>query len=334
MKNLVGSKILFICPRFFGYEQEIERELVKLGAAVDFYDERPFSASIYKIFNRINFKFFIRKKICKYYDSILAKADVEKYDVLFVINPETIPLNFIQRIKSSCPNIRTVLYMWDSIENKKNAVSLINEFDKVATFDKADSINNINIEFLPLFFTRNYDVTNYSTRKSNMARYNAVFIGTAHSDRYTFVNKIITQFSSASLGNFLFFYCPSKLLFFIKKCLSREMAGLSLNQISFESMSSEQIAEVLMHTTFVIDIEHPKQNGLTMRTIEMMGLQKKLITTNKNVIDYDFYNPKNICVVDRQNPKIDDQFLLSEFEPIEPRVMNKYSIDNWLKSLI
>ena len=207
MNDLAGKSILFICPRFFGYEREIENELIQLGAVVDFYDERPFSSSIYKIFNRINFKLFIRRKICKYYDSILAKADTEKYDLLLVVNPETIPLDFIQRIKKSCPSIHTVLYMWDSIRNKKNAANLIDAFDKVATFDKTDTINNSNVNFLPLFFTRKYDIRNYSASDSIITHYNAAFIGTAHSDRYAFVNKVMAQFSSVSLSsNFLFFY--------------------------------------------------------------------------------------------------------------------------------
>jgi len=334
MKYFAGKKILFICPSFFGYEKEIKNQLLKLGAVVDFYDERPFSSSIYKIFNRINFKFFIYRKIRKYYDFILTKADAEKYDLLFVVNPETIPLDFIQRIKSSCPSIRTVLYMWDSIKNKKNVANLIDEFDKVATFDKTDTVNNSNINFLPLFFTPNYDIRNYIDSNSIITHYNAAFIGTAHSDRYVFVNKLMTQFSSSPLSNFLFFYCPSKLLFFMKKCLSNEMRGLSFNQISFNSMSSTQITEILMRSTFVIDVEHPNQNGLTMRTIEVMGLQKKLITTNKNVVNYDFYNSNNICVVDRKNPKIEEHFLLSKFESIDPIILNKYSLESWLKNLL
>lgn len=334
MTDLVGKKILFICPRFFGYEREIESELLKLGAIVDFFDDRPFTASIYKIFNRINFKFFIRRRIRKYYDSILVKSDAEKYDLLFLVNPETVPFYFIKSIKNSCPGIRTVLYMWDSIKNRKNTTKLIEHCDKVASFDKEDAVNNRKVDFLPLFFTPNYDVRNYNCKESIAACYNAAFIGTAHSDRYAFVNKITAEFPSTQRNNFLFFYCPSRLLFFMKKFFSSEMKGLSFNQISFDSISSKQISDILMRSAFVIDLEHPKQNGLTMRTIEMMGLQKKLITANKNVVDYDFYNPNNICVVDRVNPKMDMQFLLSEFESIDPVVLNKYTLNSWLKNLL
>ncbi|MGE6189334.1 hypothetical protein ACLHZ7_21910, partial [Aeromonas salmonicida] len=63
MNDFAGKKILFICPRFFGYEREIERELINLGAKVDYYNERPFESSVAKILNRINFKAVIKKSI-------------------------------------------------------------------------------------------------------------------------------------------------------------------------------------------------------------------------------------------------------------------------------
>ena len=36
-----------------------------------------------------------------------------------------------------------------------------------------------------------------------------------------------------------------------------------------------------------------------MRTIEMLGALK-MITTNAEIQNYDFYHPNNICIVDRE----------------------------------
>lgn len=334
MNELAGKKILFICPSFFGYEKEIEAELKLLGATVDFYDERPFRSSILKIINRLNFKKLIRKQINHHYDSILFMADIKNYDILFVVNPETMSVDFIKNVKKVCCNIISVLYLWDSIKNKKNAAPLIEEFDRVFTFDKNDAKFNNKIEFLPLFYTSTYDRRNYSNNCESEQNHYATFIGTAHSDRFNLVRKVLEQLPVSSFNNFVFLYCPSKVLYFLKKFFSNELKGVSFSDISFKSMDSNSIASVLLNSLFVIDIEHPNQNGLTMRTIEMLGMQKKLITTNKNIVEYDFYNPKNICVVDRFKPNIREDFIYSKFEPTDLATLDKYSLHNWLKFLL
>lgn len=336
MNNLSGKKILFICPRFFGYEQEIELELTNLGATVDYFNERPFTSSIAKILNRLNYKSLIKRKIDEHYNAILERASRTKYDVLFVVNPETMSFDFVRKIKQCCLNIQSVLYLWDSIKNKKNALPLIDEFERVVTFDELDAEINQKIEFLPLFYTKAYDAQflNEDECADGSLSYNLTFIGTAHSDRYLFVNKILMQFATEKMKNFIFFYCPSRLLFALKKIASNELVGISRKEVSFNSMSTIDIVSVLKSTKFVIDIEHPSQNGLTMRTIEMLGLKKKLITTNKNIKNYDFYHPNNVCVVDRENPNIDGFFLVSPYHSIEDSIREKYALKNWLITLL
>ncbi|MEL4250830.1 hypothetical protein AAEH72_07410 [Shewanella xiamenensis] len=330
MNVLTGKKVLFICPRFFGYEHEIELELRRLGAHVDFYDERPFSSSIAKIFNRLNFKTIIKKQIQDYYSEILQQATKVKYDYLFVIAPETMTANFILDFKSKNNKVKTILYLWDSIENKKNALGLVQYFDKVVTFDKNDSIVDHKIAFLPLFYIEAYGGDYNAKRKLS---YDLAFIGTAHSGRYNLVNQIVENIQSENTNNFLFFFSPSKLLFLLKKILTNELSGISIKNISFQPMAFREVINILGDSRVVIDIEHPSQNGLTMRTIEMLGMQKKLITTNKNVMEYDFYNPVNILVVDRKDLSIDTSFLRTEYQPVDAKIRENYSLSSWLMNL-
>lgn len=331
MNNLSGKKILFICPRFFGYELEIERELTQLGATVDFFDERPFNSSIAKILNRLNLKLAINRKIKNYYSSILDSTDKKNYDFLFVISPETMTPEFLIDLRDRQKNIKTILYLWDSIKNKKNAFSLIEHFDKVITFDESDMLLSDRIDFLPLFYINAYD---RKGKEKNKFIYNVAFIGTAHSGRYSIVNEIIKQIDDNSdFKNFIFFFSPSKILFLLKKIFTNELDGISFNDISFKSMTSRDMIAILDDTHIIIDIEHPNQNGLTMRTIEMLGMQKKIITTNASVKKYDFYNSQNIYIVDRKKPSIDVGFLQSDYEPVNESIREKYSLPLWLKTL-
>lgn len=330
MSDLVGKKILFICPHFFEYEREIELELIKLGACVDFYDERPFKSSVEKILNRLNLKFAINNKIKKYYSNILQRTENIDYDYLFVVAPETMTPEFLMELKLKNNKIKTILYLWDSIKNKKNVSIIIEYFDKVFTFDRSDSTMNDKVAFLPLFY-----IAAYSNKHNpcNNYCYNLAFIGTAHSGRFNIVNSISKKVGVENTRNFLFFYSPSKLVFLLKKILTNELNGISIKDISFKSMQPSDVFSVLANSNIVIDIEHPNQNGLTMRTIEMLGMQKKLITTNKNVVDYDFYHPSNILVIDRHDPHIPADFLESSYQPVDETIRLRYCISAWLTSI-
>jgi hypothetical protein len=103
-------------------------------------------------------------------------------------------------------------------------------------------------------------------------------------------------------------YFPSKILYIKYRVLN---IGRKINRKDFcyEPKPSSELSEILQASRIIIDIQHPKQTGLTMRTIEMLGLKKKLITTNKDVVDYDFYDEKNIFIIDRKNPQISMDFL-------------------------
>jgi hypothetical protein len=83
----------------------------------------------------------------------------------------------------------------------------------------------------------------------------------------------------------------------------------------------------------ILDIQHPAQEGLTMRTIEMIGAGKKLLTTNREVISYDFYDSHNMQYIDRNNPVIDKSFFKTDYRTIDSRIYDKYSIRGWLREV-
>ena len=70
-----------------------------------------------------------------------------------------------------------------------------------------------------------------------------------------------------------------------------------------------------------------------MRTIESIGCQKKLLTTNKSIKEYDFYNENNICVIDRNNIELKKAFFLTPYEPIDKAIYEKYALKSWLNKI-
>ncbi|AZL83579.1 lipopolysaccharide biosynthesis protein [Aliivibrio salmonicida] len=328
---LKNKKILFIAPSFFGYEKDITDELIALGVDVDYFDERPFTSSIAKILNRLNFKTLIKSDIEKHFTQICYKATEKKYDYLFVISPETLEQKFIENIQSANESMISILYMWDSFKNKSNAKKVVSCFDRVFSFDPTDRISGVDIRFLALFYNNNFK--SIERDKLVTTQYAVSFIGTVHSDRVKLAKSIMKQFKDRGFNTFSFFYCSSKLLFILKKMFTREFDFISYNEVSFSSMSKLEIKNVFINSSAVIDIQHPDQTGLTMRSIEMLGLNKKLIMTNADIKNYAFYSESNVLVIDRDAPVISERFMSSIYLKPEQEIYDKYSLQSWICTL-
>ena len=70
-----------------------------------------------------------------------------------------------------------------------------------------------------------------------------------------------------------------------------------------------------------------------MRTLEMVGMGKKLMTTNSDIKQYDFYRSDNVTVIDRNNVKFPED-LTKEYRPLSKELYHKYSLEQWACEVI
>ena len=326
--NLSGKTVLLLAPKFFGYELEIKKELENLGAKVIYFDERPKNDFFTKVFIRLNLKSFISKKIDDYYKNIIQEIKDESIDYLFLVDVETVPLKFIEKTILMNPKLKVLTYFWDSVKNRKKSLEYLAYSNKFFSFDLKDAEADIRIEFLPLFYIDDYkNIANIE----NELVYDISFIGTVHSDRYKIIKKIEEQVKELNLKTYFYFYSPSKILFFFQKLFKKDFKYIKWKDVSFKSLSKSDVIDIIKQSKTIIDIQHPFQTGLTMRTIEMFGAKKKLFTTNKDIENYDFYNRSNIFIINRNEPKLDFDFFKKDYEEIDKTIYEKYSLNSWLK---
>lgn len=72
-------------------------------------------------------------------------------------------------------------------------------------------------------------------------------------------------------------------------------------------MTYEECVDSIQKATCLIDVIQGESNGLTIKTCEAVCYDKKLITTNKHVVEYPFYDPRYIRVVESPDD-IDESF--------------------------
>lgn len=324
--KLNDKRILFIAPSFFGYEKKIADKMIELGAMVNFFDERSIKSSPERALLKINPQIF-HKKTNNYYNQIIEKiADVD-YDYVFVIKCEMMPIEIIKKLKGIFSKATFCLYLYDSLDNIKGIKTKLDYFDRVLSFDMEDTSRYSQMIFRPLFFIDDYKKT-FNNQKEY--KYDVSFIGTIHSDRYKVIKAIKDAADKNQYKYFFYWYLQSKFMYYFYKLTKREFRGAKKEDFQFAKISSSEIAEVIDKTKVVLDVQHPKQTGLTMRTIEMIGMHKKLITTNQSIKKYNFYNSYNIAVIDRSAFEIPEGFLDKAYQEIEEDIYNKYSLENWI----
>lgn len=321
-----GKKILFIAPKFFGYEREIKNRLESLGAQVDFYDDRPSNSAWSKFAIRMIPQ--TQQGIIREYFSVLLEKKSNDYDFVFIVKMECMPVEILFGLRNQSPGAKFIYYSYDSVKNNNNFKKAIGLFDSAFTFDDEDAKAIPGIKLRPLFF-----LNEYRNLPAENILYDISFIGTAHSDRYLLLKKIKSILPGENFCSFFFLYVPSKYIFWLKKIFVPAFWGSKKTDFSFLPMSKKEVLSAISQSSSILDFQHPDQTGLTMRTIEMLGARKKLITTNKNVKKYDFYRQENIKVIDRENPIIESEFFHAPYVNLPDDLYEKYSIDGWLREV-
>jgi hypothetical protein len=320
LKEMInGQRILIISPKYFGYPEMIVEKLRTYGAFVVWLDGRPDNSFITKTMMRY-FPFFYKNKITNYYKKVINNIF---YQIL-IINPEYLSVNIIHTLRKKTNAIRLILYMWDSFLNKKKVIGSIKYFDKVLTFD-SDDAKRLNLYFRPLFF-----LSGNQDKIENHDEIDISFIGTGHSDRAKILEEIKRQCINLKLKYYFYLYLQNKIIYYFHKITNKHFKNIKKSYFHFRHIDYDKYINISEKSKAIIDIEHPKQKGLTMRTFEVLGKEKKLITTNRNIENYDFYNASNIMVVDRLNPVIDKDFINTDYQQLPINIYYKYRLDGWL----
>jgi hypothetical protein len=327
--DLSGKRILFIAPMFFGYERLIAAELEASGATVDYFSDRPGGDFLTKSLIRIDRR-LLAAKTNRYYDRIIEATRDTRYDQILIVRGEAISLARLRRLREAQPSATLSLYLWDSMHYNPNARVIWQEFDKVFSFDRPDADANPRIAFLPLFYSREFD---RAAAASGAPEYDACFIGTIHTDRYRVLEKVIATLEARGRKVFVYCYYPSKTLFRIRTLFDPGFRRFARRYLDFAGMKLPEVVDRIAMSRSVIDINRPSQRGLTMRTVEAIGAQRKLITTNQDIVNYDIYRPQGVLVVDRANPVIDDAFLDLAAVPFDEQVRRRYAIGAWLETI-
>lgn len=94
-----------------------------------------------------------------------------------------------------------------------------------------------------------------------------------------------------------------------------------------------EVVDYATKSRAILNIVMENQQGVTLRDMESIFLNTKLITTNKHIVDAEFYNPKNVFILDEQDITELPRFLSTDSVQVDSSLLRKYSIDGMLDEI-
>jgi hypothetical protein len=339
-----------ITPVFYGLERVIKTELEKSDYEVVWIENKVLKFD----YHGTNSKFKLLRKIYflltfprdRYIKNQLSIIDNKYFDVLFAINGHVICTYLIKNLKRKNPDLFTILYLWDSFKMYDWSEEL-NLFQRVITFDKEDS-EGYRLEYKPIFF-----VTSDVIEKREEV-YDLLFIGKFSSDRFYVIKNMISELNRSGI-QYLFRLFPAYKIFihnrFVYKLLKLFYSNTVWSKnfiLNFEaverhldnefvvekSLSFEEFSNLSLTANAILDLPFKNQSGYSHRLIDALGKGKKVITTNRRIVDENFYNPEQIHLIDLINPVLNLKWI-KERKLFSPGAdLLSLELDEWLKSVL
>ncbi len=304
-------RIVLICKDMGGYIRKLSAFLKQQGHEVLFLDTSQSSPKLDFLSGKL--RSVARHRLGLWLDARKLKA-FGRADYLLVVNPGQVEPATIERAMAISAVKKA--YLYDSLARSPVSEAWLKRYDQVYSFESADAerhgltkLHNFMYEDLVL------------PAVQAEAKYKA-FLVMAGLDRLALLDTIGQQLEQAGYPNYLFMVQYKK-------------PGEARSRITFfrERLGLDDVTRHIAEADILIDLIRPRQSGLSFRLFEGMMHGKKVITNNASVVNYDFYHPANILVIDEQNPQIPRAFLEGQYVPVAEEIKRRYSLHGWCETV-
>ena len=309
------KKIVIVGPPSFGYLTKINEALTSFSdveSTIILIDKSSFKYKnlLHRLLNSFS-KVFLNKNLKKEYLNSFLIDSIKKLghqDVIFMIRPDLLSPKTLNFLKTQSQSLTAFYY--DSTRRFPKKIDIINYFDTVYSYDKLD-VETYNLKFL----------TNYIFDERENVNFEQLFFNISTFDyRYQSMEELANYIDEKKWSKEILIYGSN---------------GLKSDSLTLihEQISVDVVADKINRSKIIIEIQRKEQIGLSFRVFEALGQRKKLITTNTDIVNYDFYHPQNILVIDEAAINIPEDFVNSPYIPISDKVLDKYRLRNWTKKL-
>ncbi|MBP2846302.1 hypothetical protein J8655_12520 [Dickeya oryzae] len=320
-------RLLFICPDWANLATPIVTEMKRQGHDVihiDHCDLSTFSyfdshhesiAQTYETITGKNYKNLVIDNQIKLslHNFFIGR---EPFDAIIMTEPNLFNEQHLAILRQH--GRKLVATLWDGLKKAPENGLYLNQFDHILSFDSEDCEQ--------FHFTK---ITNYidpvwkSTIPYQACEYDIFSIMSFTPERYQQVTHFLDKNPNLK----------SNVIFYIGGSGKPEYIKDDRIKTSEKLLLGAELAHEISNSRAILDILQGQQTGLSFRAYESMAYQRKLITTNPHITSYNFYNSKNICVLD-QDGYIQSGFIHTPYQPIPENIYHQYTLSTWVKNVI
>lgn len=318
------QKICLISFDHWNYDFHIVNDLQSKG--IDSFHIKIGNFKHANLFARVSNAFqkiFLGKnpKIKKRQDFILEQLEKNgPQDQILVINPELIDKEYHLKIKKYTK--KYIAYLYDSVDRCNITHLLDSVFDEVYSFDKED-IKKYNFK----------ETSNYNYIKKidvePKKEFQVLYVGSID-NRIEQLNLIGSFFNKNNIKYKFYIIGKKAFVYNLKKIFLKKYQNLDFKR---NRINQNDLIKLYHKSDTIIDLVRDNQSGLSFRFFEAMALERKIITNNKNILNYNFFTSNNIYVLNNNDTEVDISFINAPYEKLEKSIYEEYTISTWTNKI-
>ncbi len=321
MSAFAGKRILFIGIGFYDYETGIVERLRSRGAHVDSFLALPPLLRHSVVANSLGLMGIEGTPLIRRHErDMLRRASGVAYDQILVIKSTELRPAFLEALRRQQRRAEFILYQWDSLARMRGIDERLPFFDRVLTFDKQDAVTHPHFAFRPLFY-RDGSISPSLVAEGTITH--LCFVGWLHSDRLEMIRRLQAAAESQGLSFQVYLYTGLR-------TYARLLLRKNARDVHVRTLPYSALLDCYRRATVIVDLPHAEQSGLTMRAIETVGMGRKLMTTARDVVNYDFYASGNVHLLRAEAMQFDAAFVREPAKPYAEDIRGRYSLDAWI----
>lgn len=281
-------------------------------------------ASIYKLRNKITkpiFKLQYHTNFLYHYRDIWYgewKKHLDQYHTVIIFDVFE-DIDIIEYIQRKFPRIRIVVYYYNPVYNRDLLNKIILTGVEIWSFDFSDC-KKYSLMYNPQFYFRNIVFWEDSLENINFNTdaYDLIFVG-KDKGRMPLLMKLNAYLRRRKI-NFFMGICPDR-----NTTYSNDNRKFFIKNIPYNDY-----LKYLRKSRCVLDIVQEKQSGLTLRIMEALFYNKKIVTNNIAIQDMKIYDKHNIYILGLDTRDL-VEFIKDPVNEWSEEIKNRYVFSEWLK---
>ncbi|MGL4519015.1 MAG: hypothetical protein ACRCUJ_04685 [Phocaeicola sp.] len=243
--------------------------------------------------------------ICKHYWLGEWRKKIKEFDTIILFaTADQYMLDYLHKHKTK--KQRIIYWYWNPIRKCVNPDYVKKLGFETWSFDLNES-KMYNLNQNTTFY-----INNLEKNVQPVIKYDVCFLG-LNKNRFQLLEQITGIINTLGLTSFLY--------------IVDESAPIKERKTI---MKYDDYLKYVLQSKVLLDIQQEGQEGLTVRVMESIFFEKKLITTNKKITEEKFYNQMNIFIFGIDDVTKLKNFINTPYQEIDKSIVDHYEFSHWI----